>query len=194
MPKNKQSTKGVGDNNNAVSTPRNKRMRLKPFIPPPLSHDTSPVSEDPEAATTMTAQNIITPPQNPPEIQKVPRGNPPKQPRLDGNMSISIFNEDTIDVRNLKKRQRANKKSMRKKVDVVIALVEDLLQDMKLDMKLDEEIDGLISNGEESPDNGVVLGEDFTIDTATSSSSTSPADTNDIVEVDENGDIVEIIK
>ena len=138
----------------------------------------------------MTAQNIITPPQNPPEIQKVPRGNPPKQPRLEGNMSISIFNEDTIDVRNCKKRQRANKKSMRKKVDVIIALVEDLLQDMKLD----EELDGLILNGEESPDNGVVLGEDFTIDTATSSSSTSPADTNDIVEVDENGDIVEIIK
>ena len=79
---------------------------------------------------------------------------------------------------------------MLKKVNVIIALVEDLLRDMKLDVELDEEIE----NGEGSPDNGIVLGEDFTIDTATSSSSTSPAGTDDVVEVDEKGDIVEIVK
>ena len=190
MPKNKQPASGSETKENAISTPRIKRMRLTPYIPPPLSHDTSPVSEDPEALTTLTAQTLITPPQNPATNRNAQRGNPPKQSRLDDNMSRDVFEEDTVHVANCKKRQKANKKRIMKKADVIYALIEDLLQDMKLDVELDEEI----SNGEGSPDNGIVLGEDLTIDTATSSSSTSPADTKDIVEVDENDEVVEIIK
>ena len=161
---------------------------MKPFIPPPLDLDTSPVSDDPEALTTITGKTQITPPQNP---QGEPKMNAPKQPRLEGNTSTSTFGDKTVEGPDVRQRQKANKKRMLKKVDVIIALVEDLLRDMKLDVELDEEI----SDGEGSPDNGIVLGEDFTIDNATSSSSSaSPADNDDIVEIDENGDVVEIVK